>query len=84
MIFDIKLGEKFHRKALLVEGGHTVTASDSITYLSVVSRGSIRIALTIAALNLLDILTCDIQNSYLIAKFMELIWTTSGLEFGSD
>ena len=40
MIFDIKLGEKFRRKAQLVGGGHTTTAPDSSTYLSVVSRDS--------------------------------------------
>ena len=35
MIFDIKVGEKFRRKARLVGG---TTAPGSITYLSVVSR----------------------------------------------
>ena len=38
MIFDIKLGENFRRKARLVGGGQTTTAPASITYLSVVSR----------------------------------------------
>ena len=63
IIFDIKLGENFRKKAQLVGGGHTTTAPASITYLSVVSRDSVRIALKIAALNALDILACDIQNS---------------------
>ena len=76
MIFDIKLGEKFRRKAQLVGGGHTTTAPDSSTYLSVVSRDSVRIALTIAALNGLDILACDIQSSYLIAKCRKLMRQT--------
>ena len=67
MIFDIKLGENFRRKARLLEGGHTPTAPSSITFSSVVSRDSVRIALTIAALNELDILACDIQNAYITA-----------------
>ena len=68
MIFDVKLGENFRRKARLVGGGHMTTAPMSITYLSVVSRDLVRIALTVEALNGLDILACDIQNAYLIAK----------------
>ena len=56
VIFDVKLGENFRRKARLVAGGHTTDPPSSITYSSVVSRDSVRIALTIAALNKLDIL----------------------------
>ena len=48
MIVDIKIGENFRRKARLVGGGHTTTAPSSITFLSVVSSDSVRIALTIA------------------------------------
>ena len=61
-----------------------MTASpSSITYSSVVSRDSVRIALTIAALNGLSILGCDIQNAYLTAPCREKIWTTAGPKFGS-
>ena len=84
MIFDIKLGENFRRKARLVGGGHMTTAPTSITYSSVVSRDSVRIALTVAALNGLDILACDIQNAYLTAKCREKIWTIAGPEFGGE
>ena len=38
-----------------------------MTYSSVVSRDSDRIALTIAALNDLDVLACDIHNVYITA-----------------
>ena len=65
MIFDVKLGENFRRKARLVGGGHTKTAPDSITFSSFVPRDSVRIALTIPALNDLEILGCDIPNTYL-------------------
>ena len=84
MIFDIKMGENFRRKARMVAGGHVTTAPASITYSSVVSRDSVRIALTIAALNDLQVLACDIQNAYLTAKCREKVWTIAGKEFGSE
>ena len=84
MIFDVKLGENFRRKARYVAGGHTTDTPSSITYSSVVSRESVRIALTIAALNDLDLLACDIQNAYLTAKCREKIYTIAGPEFGSE
>ena len=65
-------------------GVHTTTAPAPITYSYVVSRYSVRISLTISALNGLDILACDIHNSYQTAKYRELIWTTAGTEFGSE
>ena len=43
-----------------------------------------RIALTIATLNNLDILACDIHNAYLTAQCREKIWTRTGPEFGSE
>ena len=44
MIFDVKR-EDFRRKVRLVAGGHTTAATATITYASVVSRESVRIAL---------------------------------------
>ena len=61
LIFDIKMGENFRRKARMVAGGHTTETPAALTYASVVSRDSVRIALTIAALNDLKVLACDIQ-----------------------
>lgn len=55
----------------------------SITYSSVVSRDSVRIALLFAALNDLSILSCDIGNAYLNAPCKEKIWFVAGNEFGS-
>ena len=49
-------------------GGHTTDASATLTYSSVVSRDSVRIALTIAALNRLEVMACDIRNAYLTAE----------------
>ena len=41
-------------------------------------------ALTLAALNDLEVKTSDIQNAYLTAPCKEKIWTTLGPEFGVD
>jgi len=51
MIFDIKMGEDFRRKARMVTDGHRTETLAALTYSSVVSRDSVWIALTIAALN---------------------------------
>ena len=81
MIFDVKIGENFHRKARLVAGGHTTDAPATLTYSSVVSRDSVWIALTIVVLNGLEVMDCDIQNAYLTANCREKIWTRAGPEF---
>ena len=82
IVFDIKMD--FTRKARFVAGGHTTTAPSSITYSSVVSRDSIRLAFLIAALNDIDIMSCDLENAYLNAPCREKIWFEGGLECGED
>ena len=84
IIFDIKMGENFRRKARLVAGGHKTDTPSSITYSSVVSRDSVRVALLIAALNDLQVRACDIQNAYLTAPCREKICIIAGPEFGSE
>ena len=84
LIFDIKMGENFRRKARMVAGGHMTVTPAALTYASVVSRDSVRICLTIAALNDLKVLACDIQNAYLTAPCREKIYTIAGAEFGSN
>ena len=71
LIFDVKMGENFRRKARFVAGGHTTGVPSALTYASVASRDSVRIALLIAALNDLKVLACDIQNAYLTADGSE-------------
>ena len=61
MIFDVKLGENFRRKARLVADGHMTKTPTSMTYSSVVSRDSIHICLLLAALDDLDIRCADIK-----------------------
>ncbi|MGH7974027.1 MAG: reverse transcriptase domain-containing protein [bacterium] len=80
-VFDVKMD--FTRKARLVAGGHVTDPPATITYSSVVSRDSVRIAFLIAALNDLDVLVADIGNAYLNASTIEKVYTTAGKEFGS-
>ena len=55
MIFDIKMGENFRRKARMVADGCWTDTPAALTYSSVVLRDSVWIALTIAALNDLSV-----------------------------
>ena len=63
MVLNIKM-EDFKRNARLVPGGRMTRALATITYSSIVSRGTIRIALMIAALNDLEVKLGDIFNAY--------------------
>jgi len=83
MIFDIKM-EDFKRKARLVAGGHKTDAPATMTYASVVSRETVRVALTIAALNDLEVKAGDVLNAYITAPITEKVWTVLGPEFGPD
>ena len=84
MIFNVKFGENFRRKVRLVAWGHMTNTPNTLTYSSVVSRDSVRIALTNAALNELSVMACDIQSASLTADCREKIWTHAGAEFGSE
>ena len=68
MIFDINMDRKFTRKSILVAVAHTTAPPSSITYSSVVSRESVRIAFLLASLNDLDIFEYDIGKKYLNKK----------------
>jgi hypothetical protein len=72
----------FCRKARLVAGGHVTEAPAAMTYASVVSHETVRIALTIAALNSFDVKTGDVMNAYITAPVTETVWTILGPEFG--
>jgi hypothetical protein len=83
MIFDVKM-EDFWRKARFVAGGHTTDTPHAMTYASVVSMESVRVALTLAALKDLYLKMADIENAYLTAPLTEKIWTVLGPEFGDE
>jgi hypothetical protein len=74
MVFEVKM-ESFQRKARLVAGGHLTDAPATITYSSVVSRETVRIALTVAALNDLEAKVGDVENAYITVPVAEKVWT---------
>ena len=82
MIFDVKMD--FTRKARWVKDGHLTEDPDWSTYAGYVSRDSVRIAFTYAALNDLDIFAADIKNAYLQAPASEKHFIICGPEFGIE
>jgi hypothetical protein len=80
MIFDIKI-EDVRRKDCMVAGGHMTGVPMIMTYASVVSRDTIRIALTLVALNDLEVNAADILNAYISAPIKENVWCALGPEF---
>jgi Reverse transcriptase (RNA-dependent DNA polymerase) len=82
IVFDIKID--FTRKARFVAGGHVTNPPSTQTYASVVSRESVRIALLIASLNDMEVMTADVQGAYLNAPCHERVYTICGREFGVE
>ena len=65
LIWDVKID--FTRKAWWVLNGHHQGQPEGSTYAGVVSQESVRIALTYADLNKLDMFAGNIRNAYLQA-----------------
>ena len=84
IIFMVKLGENFRRKARYVADGHKTDPPSTLTYASAVSRDSVRLFFLIAALNGLDVASCDIEGAYLNADCREKVFIIAGPEFGSE
>jgi hypothetical protein len=82
MIFNIKLD--LTRKARFVAGGHWTDPDPNLSYSTVVTRESVRIAFVIVALNEIEIKSIDIGNAYLNAPAREKVYTTVGPEFSPD
>jgi hypothetical protein len=82
MIFDINID--FTNKARWVLDGLQTPNVEGSTYAGVVSRESVRIAFTYAALNGLGICAADIQNAYLQAPSSQKDYTICGPKFGLE
>ena len=82
IIFDVRM--TLERKARWVKDGHRTPEPDWCTFAGVVSRESIRIALTYASLNGLPVFGADIQNAYLQAPTTEKHYIICGPEFGLE
>ena len=84
LIFDIKLGENFRRKARFVADGYKASTSNAVTYSSVASRDSVRPFLLVAALNDINVQSADVQNAFLTALVLEKMWMAACPEFGPE
>ena len=82
LVWDVKID--FTRKARWVLDGHKTLNPIGSTYACVVSRESVHIALTYAALNDLDVFAADIQNAYLQAPSSQKDYIICGPEFSVE
>ena len=82
LVWDVKMD--FTRKARWVLNGHKTPDLIGSTYAGVVSRESVHIALTYAALNDLDVFAADIWNAYLQASSSQKDYIICGPEFGVE
>ena len=79
-VFAVK--HDLRHKARLVAGGHLTDPSIEGTYSGVVSLRSMRIALTAAELNNLQVMVGDVSSAYLEAYTQEKVCFKAGPEFG--
>ena len=82
LVWDVKMD--FTRKARWVLDGHKTPDPIGSTYAGVVLRESVRIALTYAALNELDVFAADIRNAYLQAPSSQKDYIICRPEFGVE
>ena len=80
--FDVKM--TLQRKARWVLDGHKTSDVEYSTYAGVVSRESVRIALTYAALNGIDVWSADIRAAYCQAPSSRSDYIICGAEFGLE
>ena len=82
LVWDVKMD--FTRKARWVLDGHMTPDPIGSTYAGVVSRESVCIALTYAALNDLDVFAANIRNAYLQAPSSQKDYIICGPEFSVE
>ena len=82
LVFNLKMD--FTRKARWVLDGHKMPKPTGSTYAGVVSRESMHIAFTYAALNGLDVCAADIWNAYLQAPSSQKDYVICGPKFGLE
>ena len=82
LVWDVKMD--FTRKTWWVLDGHKTPEPEGSTYAGVVLRESIRIALSYAALNGIDIFAADIRNAYLQAPSSCKNFIICSPEFGLE
>ncbi len=65
-------------------GSHLTQAPATITYASAVSCKTVRLALTFASLNDLEVKVGNVLNAYITAPVMKKVWPILGPKFGHD
>ncbi len=85
MIFDGNM-EDFCWKAQLVAGGHMIDVLATVTYVSIVSRETVRMAPTLAVLNTLKVMAADTMNVYITVPIKERYghYLVPSFKFGKD
>jgi hypothetical protein len=83
MISDVNM-EDFRRNVHFVTVVHITDTPHDMAYASVISRESVIIYITLAALNDLDVKMDDTENAYLPAPINEKVLIVLGTEFGDD
>ena len=71
LLFEVKLNENFRRKARFIANGHRIKSPKSFSYSTVVSHDSVRIIVILAALNNLQVISCNIENVYIATPCRE-------------
>ena len=56
----------------------------TMTYASVISLESVRLALMLSALKFIEVKCGDVDNAYITAPITEKSWSILGPEFGAD
>ena len=80
LVFNVKMD--FTCKARWIKNGYLHDSPTESTFARVVSRETVRLCLTYAALNDLNVMCCDFQSAYLQAKSSEKHYIVCGQEFG--
>ena len=82
IVFNIMMD--LTQKARLVARGNMTEATKEQTFASVISRDTVQLFFLLAALNDLDLLSCDVQNAYLAAPKKEKVWTKFTDQLGPE
>ena len=82
-MFDIKLGEKFHRKSIYCDGFHKTGSSYLLNCSAVVDKDFVIIIIWTAVFSDLSILVLAVQNDFLTAPNWYNFHLAAGSEFGT-
>ena len=82
-VSDVKLDGSSTRNARFCANESKTDVPKSLSYSSVVSRGSVYIAFLLASLSNVEVSACDISGAYLNAPVGEKVWFVAGSGMGA-